>query len=238
MLQAFRFCNSSMLIPTTPALYHLLNLAALQWTEVCKSIAMEGNRFFLRLISLLVASLFLGRCTSNTVNGAVDGGVVAPESDHKAPCPSYWVIDPSKSKCFRYMAEFMSWDQSESYCRGYDGHLAALETTQELSFAQKVCNGSINGCWVGGRSINSTVVGWKWSDNTSLWNESIFPSLSFPSNCTKTSCHISNSCTLVSNGNNSLMTEKCNASHAFICMVNIGMTITSDIVLHCCLPGS
>lgn len=182
---------------------------------------MEGNRFFLRLISLLVASLFLGRCTSNTVNGAVDGGVVAPESDHKAPCPSYWVIDPSKSKCFRYMAEFMSWDQSESYCRGYDGHLAALETTQELSFAQKVCNGSINGCWVGGRSINSTVVGWKWSDNTSLWNESIFPSLSFPSNCTKTSCHISNSCTLVSNGNNSLMTEKCNASHAFICMVNI-----------------
>ncbi|RVW26546.1 C-type lectin receptor-like tyrosine-protein kinase [Vitis vinifera] len=136
-----------------------------------------------------------------------------------ALCPPDWITGPDKNKCFRYIGNPQSWDVSEAYCKSLGGHLAALTSFQELSSVQNLCGESNNGCWVGGRGVNSTFgAGWKWSDNTSHWNESIFP------NCTNSSCHIKNSvdsCTLVTNGSTFLIGERCNMSHASICMIDI-----------------
>ncbi|XP_034711195.1 C-type lectin receptor-like tyrosine-protein kinase At1g52310 [Vitis riparia] len=141
------------------------------------------------------------------------------ESRKEALCPPDWITGPDKNKCFRHIGNPQSWDVSEAYCKSLGGHLAALTSFQELSSVQNLCGESNNGCWVGGRRVNSTFgAGWKWSDNTSHWNESIFP------NCTNSSCHIKNSvdsCTLVTNGSTSLIGERCNMSHASICMIDI-----------------
>ncbi|KAK9267353.1 hypothetical protein L1049_009778 [Liquidambar formosana] len=116
-------------------------------------------------------------------------------------------------------------EDSETQCKGYGGHLAALTSSQELSFVRNLCGETINGCWVGGRGINSTVgFGWKWSDSTLQWNESIFPGLPSVSSCSNLSCHSNNSvdsCTSVTNGRTFLVGERCNMSHAFICMLDI-----------------
>lgn len=143
-------------------------------------------------------------------------------------CPPDWITGPDKNKCFRYIGNSQSWDVSEAYCKSLGGHLAALTSFQELSSVQNLCGESNNSCWVGGRGVNSTFgAGWKWSDNTSHWNESIFP------NCTNSSCHIKNSvdsCTLVTNGSTFLIGERCNMSHASICMIDIGMPLTYTTV--------
>nr|DAD27273.1 TPA_asm: hypothetical protein HUJ06_028741 [Nelumbo nucifera] len=140
-----------------------------------------------------------------------------------ALCPDGWEISPSKSKCFRLIASSLSWDESESQCKEYYGHLAALTSSQELSFAGKLCSTTVNGCWVGGRGFNSTSgFSWKWSDNTTHWNESIFPGAPFRSNCSNSSCqgiNLINTCTLVTNGQATLVGKRCNTSHEFICML-------------------
>ena len=145
-----------------------------------------------------------------------------------ALCPPDWITGPDKNKCLRYIGNPQSWDVSEAYCKSLGGHLAALTSFQELSSVQNLCGESNNDCWVGGRGVNSTFgAGWKWSDNTSHWNESIFP------NCTNSSCHIKNSvdsCTLVTNGSTFLIGERCNMSHASICMIDIGMPLTYTTV--------
>lgn len=124
-----------------------------------------------------------------------------------------------------------SWNESEALCNRYGGHLATLTSFQELNFVLKLCGEVINGCWVGGRGINSTVgFGWKWSDNASYWNESMFLGASVPSSCPNSSCHTNNSfdlCTLVTNVSKSLISERCNMSHAFVCMFDMGMHFLS-----------
>lgn len=158
------------------------------------------------------------------------------------PCPSGWVIGPDKSKCFRYTRSPLSWNESEALCEGYRGHLAALTSLEELSFARGICREVVNGCWVGGRGINSTIgFGWKWSDNTSHWNDSIF---SVQSNCTGFACHTNNSvglCTLLINGSTSAISERCNMSHAYICKIDIGryffflsQVVDVLLLLYCC----
>ncbi|KAF5457055.1 hypothetical protein F2P56_021190 [Juglans regia] len=143
-----------------------------------------------------------------------------------ALCPTGWVIHPDKSKCFGYVRSPKPWSESEVICKGYGGHLAALTSFQELNFVRNQCGEVVRGCWVGGRVINSTVgFGWKWSDNTSYWNETIYPGSPVQSTCTSLSCHTNNSfdlCSLVTNGSTSLISERCNVSRAFICMLDIG----------------
>lgn len=155
-----------------------------------------------------------------------------------ALCPAGWIVGPNKNRCFQYVGSSLSWDKSESFCKDIHGHLAALTSVQELSFAQKLCTDTVNGCWVGGRDFNSTNgFGWKWSDNISRWNESVFPGAPSQFNCTNVSCHNINpidSCTLVTNGHAALVGERCNTSHEFICMLNIGM-ISSALSLTFCL---
>ena len=157
-----------------------------------------------------------------------------------ALCPSDWIIGPDKNKCFGFIRNPQSWDVSEAYCKSLGGNLAALTSFQELTVVQNLCGEINNGCWVGGRGINSTFdAGWKWSDNTSHWNESLFPGISLHSNCTNSSCHIANSgysCTLVKNGSTSLIGERCNVSHASICMTDMGMHLTYISVI-CSSPS-
>ncbi|OMO80040.1 hypothetical protein CCACVL1_13198 [Corchorus capsularis] len=112
----------------------------------------------------------------------------------------------------------------EIHCRQYHGHLAILTSSEELTFAQHLCGQNVNGCWVGGRGSSSNMsFDWRWSDNTSVWNESLL-GLPAESNCTKSPCLANTSvdwCTLVKNGSVNLVRERCNASHSFLCMVDI-----------------
>lgn len=142
------------------------------------------------------------------------------------------------------MSSHQPWNESETHCKSYNGNLAAFKTSQELAFAQNLCAETISGtgCWVGGRGVNSTIgLGWNWSDNTSYWNESLFPGEPLQSICSNISCHTNSSidvCILVTNGSTSLLVERCNMSHAFICMVDLGIySVTSKSlctsILHC-----
>ncbi|KAM0936058.1 putative receptor protein-tyrosine kinase RLK-Pelle-C-LEC family [Dioscorea sansibarensis] len=137
-------------------------------------------------------------------------------------CPVGWKVGPDKSKCFMYIGNSLSWDRSEELCQNYSGHLAALTSVQELGFAQSLCSDDANGCWAGGRRFNSTSgLIWKWSDNLSSWNGSVFPGEPFHFNCTNGPCQNNaptDSCTLVTNGHVALVGERCNSSHKFICM--------------------
>lgn len=141
-------------------------------------------------------------------------------------------MSPSKRKCFGYISNSRSWAESESQCQGYHGHLAALTSFQELTFVQKLCGEVTSRCWIGGRGTNSTAdVGWRWSDNTSYWNETIIPQMRFRSSCNNMSCQNDAkfslcSLTLVTNGTTSLMAEQCNMPHAYICMTYIGMQLS------------
>ncbi|KAE9461521.1 hypothetical protein C3L33_06569, partial [Rhododendron williamsianum] len=123
------------------------------------------------------------------------------------------------------MARSQSWNESETQCNGYHGHLAAVTSFQELSFVQNMCGDVANGCWVGGRDINSQAyLGWKWSDNTSEWNDSIIVRAPLHSGCTNLSCYAKTSnewCTLVTNETTPLVAERCNGTHYFICMLDI-----------------
>lgn len=139
-------------------------------------------------------------------------------------CPTGWVIDTNKTKCFLHVGRSQSWNESETCCNIYGGHLASLTSLQELHFAQSLCGESINSCWIGGRRLNTTAgYEWVWSDNSQL-NSSIFPLADVPSNCTQLSCHINytnNLCTLMINSS-SLMSERCDNPHSSVCVLDIG----------------
>lgn len=135
-------------------------------------------------------------------------------------------MSPSKRKCFQYIKNHTSWDESQKHCQGYHGQLAAIASLQELKFVEKLCGEVVNGCWIGGTRNKSTiVVDWRWSDN-STWNVSIIPQTHLRSNCNNLSCQSDENlslCTLTSGTNGSnLVTEKCNSSHAYICMTHKG----------------
>lgn len=145
-------------------------------------------------------------------------------------CPQSWISYSSEQKCFKYVANTQSWDEAEIHCQNYNGHLAAVTSFQDFSFLQKQCGENANGCWVGGRGTNFTKgVGWKWSDNSSYWNETISSRLFLNSSCPDLSCRNSylDLCTLVTNGT-SLVAQKCNMSHAFLCMIDAGKHFTEN----------
>lgn len=144
------------------------------------------------------------------------------------PCPIGWIMDPNKTKCFLHVGRPQSWNDSETCCSKYGGHLVSLTSLPELQFAQGLCSESINSCWVGGQRVNATAGNqWMWSDN-SPWNNSIFSMVEVPPHCNGTgpSCHrnsTDNLCTVVTNNSNSLTTERCNNPHASLCILDIGM---------------
>ncbi|KAJ0017946.1 hypothetical protein Pint_12074 [Pistacia integerrima] len=187
---------------------------------------MEGKLVSVQFVLLLTVYVVLQLVASNTIANQSSGGesTSAKNKDLKAPCPSGWVISPDKSKCFRYIGGNQSWDQSEIQCKDLGGHLAALTSYEELNSVQKLCGETSNGCWTGGRGINTTVgLNWKWSDNVTQWNESVSLRGSLHSSCTNFPCHVNASvdlCILVTNGSTSLVVERCSASHASICMIN------------------
>ncbi|GKV36047.1 hypothetical protein SLEP1_g44225 [Rubroshorea leprosula] len=186
---------------------------------------MVGGKLVPHQSVLLIACVVLQLVASQTItNNSVINGNTSKNEDHNAPCPPGWTISPNKSKCFRYMDSSQSWNESETSCLQQYGHLAELASYGELRFAQNLCGQSVNGCWVGRRATNSSSsLGWKWSDNTSYWNVSMFPRVPSPPNCSNLSCLVNDSvdlCALVKNGLTLLVAERCNASHAFLCMLD------------------
>ncbi|GAB2284124.1 hypothetical protein Dimus_018594 [Dionaea muscipula] len=147
------------------------------------------------------------------------------EAGSEAACPSTWVINQNKTKCFRYVGSFMSWNESEAYCNAYNGHLAAAISLKEFSFAQNLCSKNVSGCWVGGRVISLAAgLNWTWSDNASYYNNTLFPVAQFGYGCSSSSCYngsVVGTCTLFASGLASLVAENCSRSHAFLCMVDI-----------------
>ncbi|CAL1361067.1 unnamed protein product [Linum trigynum] len=139
-------------------------------------------------------------------------------------CPSGWNTNMNRTKCFKYIRDLKSWEESESWCEGHGGNLAALASYRDLEFALGLCGQSTDGCWVGGKGTNSSFgFTWKWSDNTTHWNRSLFGAVIFPSHCSNASCHKDpaiDSCTLLTNGSTPVMGERCDASRASICMVD------------------
>ncbi|KAG8385087.1 hypothetical protein BUALT_Bualt03G0005000 [Buddleja alternifolia] len=180
----------------------------------------------LEFVSLLISCLLL--LSLQASNSGFNGSLMAPPSNQthtKVPCPSGWSSNPSNTKCYKYAASNGSWDESEKQCTSYNGHLAAVTSLQELFVLQKLCSENSNGCWVGGRVMNDTGNQfWKWSDNTSSLNTSISPSVLIQSGCTNQSCFSSNAtnlCALIINGTTSPVAQRCNTSHAFLCMLDM-----------------
>ncbi|OAY46609.1 C-type lectin receptor-like tyrosine-protein kinase At1g52310 [Manihot esculenta] len=188
---------------------------------------MELKLTLLQFYVLLTAHVVLQFVVSETIsNKTVHASVVASKNESsRAWCHSGWDISPNKNKCLKYLESSLPWVESETLCKSYGGHLAALTSSQELTFAKQLCGQITNGCWVGGRAVNSTVgFDWKWSDNSSYWNKSIFSGASSVSNCTSLSCRNNTGagfCTLVNNRTTCLVEERCNMSHAFICMLDV-----------------
>ncbi|KAF7020994.1 hypothetical protein CFC21_034019 [Triticum aestivum] len=148
----------------------------------------------------------------------------APALAHTPSCPDGWQISPDRLKCFMHISSSLSWDGSEALCRNFSSHLAALSSVQELNFARSLCGAASSGCWVGGRRRNTSgLVGWKWSDNSSSWNETAFPGEPLHPNCTGARCSLATGddmCTLVTSKHTALTGKKCAESHGLICMMN------------------
>jgi hypothetical protein len=143
-----------------------------------------------------------------------------------APCPDGWRIAPDHTKCFTHISTSLSWDGSEALCRNFSAHLAALSSPQDLNFAKSLCGASSSGCWVGGRHHNTSGgAGWKWSDGSSSWNDTVFPGVPSHANCSGARCGEATSgdmCSLVTSKHAALAGKKCGESHGLICMINHG----------------
>ncbi|GKA03864.1 C-type lectin receptor-like tyrosine-protein kinase, partial [Tanacetum coccineum] len=145
-------------------------------------------------ILLLATCFMIGLESLNAVsNDSILAATSRNESHVKAPCPSGWVMGPSKTICFKYIGNSQSWNESETDCRANHGHLAAFTSSADLNFVQDLCSKSTSSseCWVGGRSTNaSNRIDWKWSDDYYNWNETflnvVAPDLK--SSCTNSSC--------------------------------------------------
>lgn len=189
---------------------------------------MRGDLVSLLSFSVLAASLVIPlRASTAVLNETLDSRVVASvkEKPPNATCPKDWVVGPSKRKCFGFFETPFSWNDAEASCRDKGGHLAALVSLKEVNLTHHLCNGSSGGCWVGGRKVSSSDgFGWKWSDNSSHWNGSIFQSSMSTSNCSNMACQRNSSvdsCTLVTNGSASLSVEDCRQLHSFVCMLEM-----------------
>ncbi|CAA7043871.1 unnamed protein product [Microthlaspi erraticum] len=193
---------------------------------------MELNWVFFRKQALLLISCLtllllasLDTISSESTPNASD----FKNRSHKVSCLPDWFIGPNQTKCYSYFKNSTSWEKSEMFCRTYGGHLASLASNKELSFVQKLCNGNTNSCWIGGKSMNSSSPSsgfhWSWSDPKSpQWNQSMFPKVPLHTRCgngngSSSSCR-ANICIAVTNGSSPIFGERCNTSHAFICMVD------------------
>ena len=154
-----------------------------------------------------------------------------------ATCPDGWQITPDHTKCFMHISTSLSWEGSEALCRNFSAHLAGLSSTQDLKFAKSLCGASSSGCWVGGRRYNtSSVTGWKWSDGSSSWNETVFTGGPSRANCSGARCGPATGddmCTLVTSKHAALTEKKCGESHGLICMINQGESSFGCIGLLC-----
>lgn len=106
----------------------------------------------LQFALILITSVGLAASQTTSKNETIQVQLVASKNQtSRAWCPSGWAISPNKSKCFKLIQRFKSWNESENRCMHYGGHLAGLTSSEELSLAQKLCGQAANGCWAGGQ---------------------------------------------------------------------------------------
>ncbi|RAL49857.1 unnamed protein product [Cuscuta campestris] len=176
---------------------------------------------FLRSLPLAFSCLLLLFGDSYSVSGPSKNPAYGEE-----PCDPNWFSAPNGKKCYKYISHSDSWENSETYCKSSGGTLAAISSLEELNFVQKLCGEVTKECWVGGRSGNHTGgLGWKWSDGTSNWNNSLSPNMPHNSSCQNFPCnnlHSVDFCTLLTNRTSMLIAQRCNTFHPFICMLNAG----------------
>ncbi|XP_018451914.1 C-type lectin receptor-like tyrosine-protein kinase At1g52310 [Raphanus sativus] len=175
------------------------------------------------LISCLFL-LYLASLDTISSESSAQNAIGFKNRSHKVSCPTNWVLGPNQTKCFAYFRNSTSWEKSETLCIASGGHLASLSSNKELSFVQKLCNANATSCWIGGRSLNSSTVGfnWTWSDpKTPQWNQTMFPKVPVRTPCRNgsSSCG-ADICMVLTNGSLQVFGERCNASHAFICSVD------------------
>lgn len=129
-----------------------------------------------------------------------------------------WQSGQEQGKCFILLNETRSWNDAETFCKNQTGHLAAVSSEEELLFVQTLCINETHGCWLGGQGINSsTGYDWRWSDEQTQWNASLFQSTPSLSNCSRSTCAQSRLCTVVTRKAVLLVVDGCNTSHAFVC---------------------
>lgn len=192
---------------------------------------MEGKLTCLVGIWFLAACFMLAFESSNAVSNDSFLVVASSNESHSAaPCPSGWVTGPTEMMCFKYTENAQSWNESETNCTSYHGHLAAPTSLADLKFVQDLCSNATasNECWVGGRSTtNSNTMEWKWSDDTYNWNGTLFTVVTpdLKSSCTNSSCfdyykdESASLCTVLTNRTASLVADRCNVSRASVCML-------------------
>ncbi|KAL9314597.1 hypothetical protein ACSQ67_020049 [Phaseolus vulgaris] len=192
----------------------------------------EAKSMALQFLLLLLAVAAHGLASNATLNETCGYFDASLSRDTNVPCPIGWVMAPNKTKCFLHVGRPQSWNDSETCCSKYGGHLASLTSLQELQFAQSLCGESVNSCWIGGQRFNTTAgYQWMWSDN-SPGNNSIFPLEDVFPHCngTELSCHknsTDNLCTVMTNNSNSLMSERCDNPHSSLCILDIGASLPS-----------
>lgn len=193
-----------------------------------KAAAMELTWGFCRKQALVLISclflLYLASLDTISSESSAQNAIGFKNRSHKVSCPTNWVLGPNQTKCFAYFRNSTSWEKSETLCIASGGHLASLSSNKELSFVQKLCNANATSCWIGGRSLNSSTVGfnWTWSDpKTPQWNQTMFPKVPVRTPCRNgsSSCG-ADICMVLTNGSLQVFGERCNASHAFICSVD------------------
>lgn len=185
---------------------------------------MEGKLIHSAGILVLAACFVLQFASLNAVSN--DSFLITSSRNESRieVCPSGWVKGPSNTVCYKHIEKSQSWNESETSCRSYHGHLAALTSLAELTFAQHLCNE----CWIGGKTTDTNIGNaWMWSDKTYNWNQTLLTVLTpdLKSTCTNSSCfHNSKDdsasmCTILTNRTTSLVANTCNTSRSSLCML-------------------
>ncbi|XP_030636021.1 ladderlectin-like isoform X2 [Chanos chanos] len=83
-----------------------------------------------------------------------------------AACDEGW--DQHESKCYKFIANPVTWSDAELSCLNSGGNLASVHTFEEYTFLQKIVQataGKMAEAWIGAQDATQENV-WLWSDGS------------------------------------------------------------------------
>ena len=83
------------------------------------------------------------------------------QGDTDSFCPTGWTWH--KSNCYKYQEDKLTWDQAESGCQKFGGHLVSIHTLKEYFFVNSISKEFQY--WMGG-SDSQKEGDWVWSDGS------------------------------------------------------------------------